>query len=142
MHASPFIVAVTIITHIPQKKLLLAYGLVCIGAVGFFVYASRVNKALLEFLTVGGLQGTLLFLIALHPAKKPISPVFCKNCRDMSTCVYFLHTVFIYNVANRFWPVDSPILMRYAIAFIPPVMICFLVQKLDWKPLKWMLSVK
>lgn len=127
---------------LPQKKLILAYGLTGIAAVGFFTYAYYANSGLLRYLTVGGLQGTLLFLIAMHPLKRSVSPALCKNCRDISTCVYYLHTVFIYNVANRFWPVDSPIPLRYAVAIVPPIVICFLVRKLNWKPLKWMLSMK
>jgi len=128
--------------RIPMRIPILAYSLITIASIAFFAFAYHFRPDLMRFVYPGGLQGVLLFLIARHPAKRPLPQKLCSNCRDLSSCLYYLHTIFIYQVIDRIWGLHSPVLMRYALAVIPSVLIWFIVRKLDWKPAKWMLSMK
>lgn len=128
--------------HIPMRPLLLCYGLVSAAAVAAFALVYNSNPDQIRLIIPGGAQAVLLFLIALSPSDRQYSRKLCSDCRDLSSCLYYLHTVFIYNVANKTIGLYAPVVLRYAIAFLPPVLVWLIVRKLDWKPAKWMLSMK
>lgn len=127
---------------IASGKLLAVYGVLGAASMSIFALSYRYRPDLLYLLSPGNLQAILLFLIALQPGKRPYSGKLCSSCRDLSTCLYYLHTIFIYQVADLTVGLHAPVLLRYAIASLPPVAIWFLVRRLDWKPAKWMLSMK
>lgn len=127
---------------ISQGILTAGYGILGMVSVILFFLAYRLRPDLIYLIIPGDLQAIVLFLIALQPTGRSYSERLCGNCRDLSTCLYYLHTIFIYNVANHTIGLHAPVLQRYAIAFLPPVLIWLIVQKLNWKPAKWMLSMR
>lgn len=124
------------------RRLLVLYLLIAAGSMAFFAWAKASAPELIDWVMPGVVQGALLFLMALCPTERVWPQKFCTDCRDLSSCIYFLHTIFIYNVADNTVGLFAPVLLRYAIGLLPPVLIWLIVRKLDWKPAKWMLAMK
>lgn len=82
------------------------------------------------------------FCMACQPIRGKISKSLCLTCRNMSSAIYFLHTVFIYGIIDSVFGVDSPIIMKFSISVLLSIVVLFVVKKMKIHPVKWLLCVK
>lgn len=91
------------------------------------------------------IQATLLFIIALQINVPTISDRATTHCRNMSTVLYYLHTLIIYfiiDIIDPLFTVDAPILLKFGISVISCALIYALAVNANWKPLNWILSIR
>lgn len=86
----------------------------------------------------------ILILIAVENVFPPIPSevILTFTCRNMSSAIYFLHTVFIYGIIDSVFGVDSPIIMKFSISVLLSIVVLFVVKKMKIHPVKWLLCVK
>ena len=88
------------------------------------------------------LQAFSLFLIALYKPHKHIETRVTKTCRNLSSSIYFLHTLFIYIVFNLILHSNIPMFLRFMIPIIISILIYIFVEKKDIMKMKWLLGIK
>lgn len=65
-----------------------------------------------------------------------------KTCRNLSSSIYFLHTLFIYIVFNLILHSNIPMFLRFMIPIIISILIYIFVEKKNIIKMKWLLGVK
>ena len=88
------------------------------------------------------IKATVLFLIVTQIKATNVSEVHSSTCRNMSTVIYYLHTLFIYFIIVPLFGVDSPILLKLGMAVMGSALIYLFAVKVNWKSVNWLLSVR
>lgn len=88
------------------------------------------------------LQAISLFVIACKPATKNISIKFSKLCRNLSSSIYYLHTVFKYGLASILFNYISSGYIQIFVAIMLSIGVYCIVKRFNIRPLMWLLSVK
>lgn len=127
---------------ISERYPIVGYIAVSAASVSLFWINQIYGINWVRFVHLTAIQATLLFLIALYPSKYAGAGKWISNCRDLSSCIYFVHNIAIQYIANVFWPIDSPTLFRFLIGVVPGVLVWLVVRNSKCKPVKWMLSIK
>lgn len=116
--------------------LMLLYGVT--SSLMVFLYCEGQERWLIFY----PVQAVILFLLVIQPLKYNISEKVAMNCRDISTSVYFLHTVFIYGVVDTVFGVNCAIFLKFGIAVVGSVSVYLITKKFNLKLLKKMLCIK
>lgn len=125
-------------SNVKINKVLLAgiYGAACIIAVLLF----RFDKGV--YLILYPVQAISLFLFAIQPTELVNNGKFNTVCRELSSSVYFLHTVFIYGLVDLVWSVNAPILLKFAVSVGCSAVVYIIVKFSKAKSLCWLLNIK
>ena len=100
------------------------------------------NYCVWSILCLYPIQAGCLFLMACQPIRGEISKSLCLTCRNMSSAIYFLHTVFIYGIIDPVFGVDSPIIMKFSVSVLLSIVALCVVKRMKKHPVKWLLCVK
>ena len=122
--------------HFESWKLAIMYSVASIGTVLLYILGKE------QWLCLYPIQAGCLFLMACQPIRGKISKSLCLTCRNMSSAIYFLHTVFIYGIIDPVFGVDSPIIMKFSISVLLSIVVLFVVKRMKIHPVKWLLCVK
>lgn len=87
------------------------------------------------------IQTLLLFLITIQPTNIKITQENSKIFRDLSSTIYFVHSIFIYCVLDVLWPKDIHMVIRWTATMILSGAVYFVVKKLRWRPLCWLVAI-
>lgn len=88
------------------------------------------------------LQAISLFIIACKPSIKNISIKFSKLCRNLSSSIYYLHTVFKYGLASVLFNYIASGYMQIFVVIMLSIGVYGIVKKFNIRPLMWILSIK
>ena len=90
----------------------------------------------------GAVQGTLLFLICIHPTilENMISDKISKGARNLSSILFLTHTASLTILGELFHVWDSPV--RYMATLSFSVLLFLIVGKTKMGFLKWLLMQK
>ncbi|MDO5392125.1 MAG: acyltransferase, partial [Eubacteriales bacterium] len=116
--------------------LIAIYFTVTIGMI--FLYCIGMNRWLCFYL----IQAVCLFMIAIQFTHERFRQSTVVMCRNLSTAIYFLHTIFIYGVIDPALGIDSPVLLKFCCAVLGSCIIYFVVNQSQIRPFKWLLNVK
>lgn len=125
----------------PSSKLMLAYLLISAISIAYFSFCYFHNLSNIQYLCLYPLQATLLFQIAIQ-SKRSIHPYICHFCREISSVVYFLHTVALYYIVNPLWSVYASIPLKFSFAVLFSLCVYVIAKATRFKPLCWLLSIK
>lgn len=118
------------------KKPVLLYIFASIGMI--IIYRAGWWK----WLCLYPLQAFCLLVICCQNIKCPLNGTITRNCRNMSSAIYFLHTVFIYRVVDIIWGRNAGIVLKFSISVLLSVGVYYIAKRFKIKALKWLLSVK
>lgn len=129
------------------KKYALQYKVGIKKSVSIYVFSSIIMMILYmvgkyNLLILYPLQAFSLFLIALYKPHKHIETRVTKTCRNLSSSIYFLHTLFIYIVFNLILHSNIPMFLRFMIPIIISILIYIFVEKKNIMKMKWLLGIK
>lgn len=122
--------------HIEVWKPVVAYFVASICMVLLYITGKE------QWLCLYPIQAGGLFLIACRPIRGEIKKTFYRACRNMSSAIYFLHTVFIYGIIDPFFGVDSLIILKFSISVMLSVLVMYVVKKMKIYPIKWLLCIR
>ena len=122
--------------HFESWKLAIIYFVASIGTVLLYILGKE------QWLCLYPIQAGCLFLMACQPIRGEISKSLCLTCRNMSSAIYFLHTVFIYGIIDPVFGVDSPIIMKFSVSVLLSIVALCVVKRMKIHPVKWLLCVK
>ena len=88
------------------------------------------------------IQAICLFVISLLPIKYRFNKMILEGCRNLSFCIYYLHTVFKYGLATLLFNYISSGVGQVFTAILLSTIVCFIVKKLNIKLVMWLLSMK
>lgn len=109
-----------------------------IAILTFMIYDGTPNRLYISYT----IQAVLLFIIALQIKVPTISDRVTTHCRNMSTVLYYLHTLIIYFIIDPLFTIDAPIPLKFCISVISCALLYALAVKANWKPLNWILSIR
>ena len=95
-----------------------------------------------DLLCLHPIQAICLFIISLQPIKYQFNKLILEGCRNLSSCIYYLHTVFKYGLATLLFNYINSGLGQVFTAVLLSSIVCYVVKKLDIKPVMWLLSMK
>lgn len=119
-----------------KKILLITYVLTSLCCIGLYCFAGEVA------VLFSPLQAILLFFISVQPITLNLNKNVSHFCRNISSSLYLIHTVIIYEIVDKIWSISSPILFRYVMTIGLSLIVYYFVKKSHLKPLYWMLSIK
>ena len=125
-----------------RTALIAAYSAFSLITVIFFaiLYPENINAT--KYFFNAPIQAVLLFLIAVQPSNVTIKKEITNHCRDLSATIYLVHATFIYQLIDKLWSVDSPILAKFLLATALSAGVYCIAKFLKFKPLSWLLSIK
>lgn len=94
-----------------------------------------------QWLSFYPLQAISLFVISNKPLNIS-NPILFKNCRNVSSCIYYLHTAFEYGLATTLFANVTNSVIQVLITILLCTGVCCIVKKLNIKPVMWLLSIK
>ena len=95
-----------------------------------------------NYICLVSVQAVCLFIFTIQDVNVKLNNSFITACRNISSSLYFLHTVFIYGVIDIIWGVDAMILLKFTLAVIFSFMVYLISVKTNNKHLKWLLGIK
>lgn len=122
--------------HFEFWKLAIVYFIASIGMVFFYILGKE------QFLCLYPIQAGSLFLMAYQSSGKSIRKSLCLSCRNMSSAIYFLHTVFIYGIINPVFGVDSLIILKFSLSVMLSIAVLYVVKRMKIHPVEWLLCVR
>lgn len=129
------------------KKYALQYKVDIKKSVSIYVFSSIIMMILYmvgksNLLILYPIQAFSLFLIALYKPHKHIENRVTKTCRNLSSSIYFLHTLFINIVFNLILHCNIPMFLRFMIPIIISILIYIFVENKNIMKMKWLLGIK
>lgn len=88
------------------------------------------------------LQAVSLFLMSLNTSSSVISKKFSRFCRNASSAIYFLHTVFMYGIIDVIWGANLNAGLKFLIAVTLSLVVYGIIQKMHFEPGAWLLGVR
>lgn len=95
-----------------------------------------------DLLCLHPIQSICLFIISLQPIKYQFNKLVLEGCRNLSSCIYYLHTAFKYGLATLLFNYINSGLGQVFTAVLLSTIVCYVVKKLNIKPVMWLLSMK
>lgn len=121
---------------ITTKEAIFIYLLSCAGAITIYIMDMR------SLLILYPLQAISLFLMTYKLTESNINTSLTKQLGNLSTAIYFLHTVFIYGIIDYFFGIDAPVFLKFLLSLVMSVAVYLVAMKLRIKPVKWLIGSK
>lgn len=122
----------------PNVALIVAYCVV--SGLHVLLYFKHVQNGQVAFLYP--VQAALLFLICLKAKPGILPSKVAIVLREGSAAIYFMHTVFIYEIFDRFFTIDCPIAWKCFGSIALSLLTYILVRITKIKPLYWLFGMK
>lgn len=116
------------------------WKLVCIYFISSACMIILYISAKYQLLCFYPIQAVSLFMLVYQPTYNNINRSLCRICREMSSAIYFLHTVFIYGIIDVVWGVDAFIPLKFCVAVFLSICVYAVARKFEIKPVKWLLG--
>ena len=118
-------------------KIIIGYTVSSIAMIIIYVLGKK------EWLCVYPLQAVFLFMGTISIGNNTsFNESITRICRNLSSSIYYLHTIFIYGVIDVICGTDSMILLKFGIAVILSVIVYVIFEITGNKTLKWLIGVK
>ena len=128
--------------NLNRTTLVMVYSALSLTAVLIYVTCYPYNIDAVKIINHVPFQAVLLFLIAIQPSEVVIKKEITDHCRNLSTTIYFVHTIVIYQVIDRLWTIYSPVLLRFLVAVTLSTGVYCVAKVWKFKPLLWLLAIK
>lgn len=122
--------------HFEFWKLTIVYSAASIGMIVLYILGAR------QWLCLYPIQAGCLFLMACQSTGHGISKSLCLSCRNMSSVIYFLHTVFIYGIIDPVFGVDSSIILKFSLSIMLSITVLYVIKRMKIHPVEWLLCVR
>lgn len=122
--------------HFKIGKLMVLYLAASIGTIFLYTWDKE------QWLCLYPVQASCLFLMVCQSTWSKISKNLCLSCRNMSSAIYFLHTVSIYGIIDPIFGVDSPIILKFSVSIVFSIAVLYIVKRMKIYPIEWLLGVK
>ena len=118
-------------------KIIIGYAVSSIAMIIIYVLGKK------EWLCVYPLQAVFLFMGTISIGNdSSFNESITRICRNLSSSIYYLHTIFIYGVIDVICGTDSMILLKFGIAVILSIIVYVIFEITGNKTLKWLIGVK
>lgn len=117
-------------------KAILLYVAASIGMIMIY------NAGFQQWLCLYPIQAISLLLICCQDIKCPLNQHITKNCRNLSSVIYFLHTVFIYGVVDSVWGIDAAIALKFFVSIALSIIVYWIAKTFKIKSLNWLLAIR
>lgn len=100
------------------------------------------NVGYQQWLCLYPIQAVSLMLICFQSIKCPLSKQLTRECRNLSSVIYFLHTVFIYGVIDIIWGIDAAIALKFFTSIVLSIIVYWIAKIFKIKSLNWLLAIR
>ncbi len=95
-----------------------------------------------DWLCLYPLQAIALFVMSISSNYTAVSTSFSRVCRESSSVIYYMHTVFLYVIFDIIWKGNLIFEVRYILAVLLSLVVYIVIKKLNIPVIKWLFCIK
>lgn len=127
--------------NLKKAPLIMSYLLASVVNMIIYAVAITFDTNLFGFICLYPVQAVMLFMLCIRSNHAKFV-IHSGAVRDLSSFIYFTHTIFIYGIIDVIWPIDTSIVLRYAMTFMLCLISYIIVRKSKWSPVYWLTNMK